>query len=642
MTTVADQLKEQASRIASAPPAEIAALLREALKLVAVWPLSLSEAVVTDTEHSVGPFAVVLHARQFSASSQEPGTVLAGACAAVIDVIPKLDLPALRAAHQRITAVKALKRPPLPNFESLPVSSRTAGIIFARSTEGSIDEVVSEFQRLNSERSINEWTEMLVMADAGFVGLAVQFPGLQKLSGDLVPPEAAPKPAPPFYMVPVFWPYRDYAINKIAAYLAVQVAIFSPGSKPPSFPSFLEGMPASVITLGGYQFDVNGNVKLVPAEQYTGRQLPRSPLRLVSGQKTLGEVDYIPWQDGGVIISSGNFPLEGLLVFLNQVPPKGLLITRPSPELQLSAVLPISFADFQQVLLRFQQRSNTRVLPSDANWMAKKVSDEGLSSPYVARLTFGILTLRDSTLLDEQERLVFDTNFDHLSTAIRDARSAREEAREVWRAHEERAREGTIIRRDGRMVHVTETVDKELRRLTAEFLLASSRALKHCLQSLAKDLGADLGFWFKQQEAFEKGVSVLRERDPQLADYIAAARHGWSERLVFRRNSIEHESWRLPDVTYSVTEDGTGAIEPLIDGLPFTEFMDVSFDRLCCACEELMAHLLSTRLPTGVGLLEIPIAERDKSIPVRFKLTLKADGQPHWQLAHHTISFLAA
>jgi len=147
------------------------------------------------------------------------------------------------------------------------------------------------------------------------------------------------------------------------------------------------------------------------------------------------------------------------------------------------------------------------------------------------------------------------------------------------------------------------------------------RALKRGMQGLAKELGVDTGFLFKQQPAFEAGIEALQGTDPLLAEYMRQTRT-WSEPLIESRNAIEHRGWSLPRVACAQQGGSIGAIAPEILGQPFTAFIDTMLDRLCCFVEEFTAHGLQRRMVPEITVTELPLNDRPAEAPERFRLRL--------------------
>ena len=187
-----------------------------------------------------------------------------------------------------------------------------------------------------------------------------------------------------------------------------------------------------------------------------------------------------------------------------------------------------------------------------------------------------------------------------------------------------------------------ENVDHALGQEVDAFLNAAARALKTGMQALALELGVNIGFLFQKQAAFEAGLGALAAQDPPLAAYLEQARARWSETLVNRRNVIEHEGWRLPDVTYVRVGSGVGANAPLVDGQEAAPYAAFMFDRLSCFVEEVTAHLLHRRLMDGVTITEVPRDQRPVEAPERFRVTLALGGLTPWTIAYHTTAFVEA
>ena len=94
-------------------------------------------------------------------------------------------------------------------------------------------------------------------------------------------------------------------------------------------------------------------------------------------------MQFLPWQDGGVILLRGKLPLEGLMVFLGGAALKRAGTIRREG-LQLSHVLPISERNFREMLQRIQQQTNMNVRNDPGKFVVQKLTDEGASSPFMA------------------------------------------------------------------------------------------------------------------------------------------------------------------------------------------------------------------------------------------------------------------
>jgi hypothetical protein len=581
-------------------------------------------------------FASVVRGATESAEPAEPAAIPADAAAAVIDVCDELDLDSFRAAYRRIADAKTLKKTPVPKGETK--TNITLGILLAARAAVPLETVAEELDRLNSKTPGSQWPDMIAVASTGVINYGVQFPG-ESLSGDFLPPAegALTNFVPSMYVVIVMRPTGTYAFNKMLAFLLAHLGFFSPAAKLPPWLQILEGVPGNVVTLTGYQYNLKGNLVPVPREFYQDRYLPPRPLLIQDPQgNVLSTIQYMPWQDGGTILLRGKLPLEGLLVFLGKHAVSAGVIKRPA--LQISHVLPITPADFSQFLERFQRQSNMIVRNDPGHVVFQKLADEGTSSPFMARIFLGILHLRDAVFPDPATRGEFDKIYDFVISAVSNARTASQNISRMWEEHTRKARSGEIVHQQGTHIHITETIDKDLRREVESFLNAATRTLKTGMQNLGKSLNVDIGFLFGKPERFKKGIAALKNTEPDLAEYLRCTRL-WSEPLLKSRNDLEHEPEVLSGVTYAPAGTGVAVQEPVVAGTPVTKFVGHSFDRLICFVEEFAVHCLNRKLPAGITITELALADRPVEAPERFRVTLASGGFAPWRIAFHMSRF---
>jgi hypothetical protein len=580
-------------------------------------------------------FASVVHETTESAEPADPSAITADAAAAVIEVCDELDLESFRAAYGHIAEAKTLKKSPVPKDQTK--TNITLGILLAARSAAPLETIAEELDRLNSKTPGSQWPDMIAVASTGVINYAIQFPG-ESLSGDFLPPAegALTNFVPSMYVVIVMRPTGTYAFNKMLAFLLAHLGIFSPAAKLPPWVQILEGVPQSVVTLTGFQYNLKGNLVPVPRQFYNDRYLPPRPLLIQDQQgNVLSTIEYMPWQDGGTILLRGKLPLESLLVFLGKNALRGLI---KRPAVQISQVLPITPADFSQFLEKFQRQSNMIVRNDPGRFVVQKLADEGTSSPFMARIFLGILHLRDAVYPDPATRDEFDKFHDFVISAVSNARAASQNISRMWEEHTRKVLSGEIVHQQRTHIHITETIDKDLRKEVESFLNAAVRALKTGMQNLGKCLNVDIGFLFRKPQSFEKGIAGLENAQPDLAEYLRHTRL-WSEPLLKSRNDLEHEPSVLSRITYTPTGAGMAADEPLIAGIPVTEFVDHSFDRLICFVEEFAAHCLKQQLPAGITITELALADRLIEAPERFRVTLASGGFPPWRIAFHTSRF---
>lgn len=582
-------------------------------------------------------FACVVYRKEQHSDPLGLSPIPADAVAAVLDVMDELTLENLRTSYHRIADAKSLRKSQVPKGETR--SNITLGIIFAARTGIPLETIGEELERLNAGSPSRLWPDMIVVATTGVINYAVQFPG-ESVTGDFLPPaeDALTNYVPAIYIVPVMRPTGAHAFNKLLAFLIGHLVFFAPDVRFPDWSKILDGVTQTVVTLGGYQYNLGGNLVPVPRDRYNDRILPQVPVLIEDPRgRHLAAIQYVPWQDGGAVVLNGKLPLQGLLVFAGKdAVRKGGVLIRPHG--MISHVLPMTSADFDAMLDRFQRQSNMRVRRDAGRFIVQKLADEGATSPFMARIFMGVLRLRDGVYPDPSKRANFDRLYEYVTSALSSVRASSQKIVELWESHARKVGMGEIVRYQGAHIQITENIERDLRTEIESFLNAAARALKTGMQNIGKELGVEIGFLFQQSDTFERRVSELAKVDLALSEYLRQTRL-WSEPLMKSRIDLEHGTWVLPRVSYMPAATSTKAVEPLVAGKPISEFAKFSLDRLMCFVEEFTCHCLRRRMPSGMTITEVPIAARAAEAPERFRVTLATGGFPAWRIAFHTSQF---
>ena len=638
--TLADRARTIGQQINHTAGAFLGPELNAAIAEFVGWPFVVSPGRVEDrigkmTAH----FACVVHTAANGSPTSD--VIPADNAAVVIDVIENMGIDEFRAAYERIAEAKRLEKSPAPTLNKTAVATLTLTLIFAQRSTVSLEVLAEELQRLNETRPGEEWPDMIAVSGVGVISYACQFPGHSKL-GDIFPPaEKGLKALAPWYVIVTMRPTLEDTFNKLVAFIAGYAAIFAPGAKVPNFTLLLEGVCPNMVTLGGYQYNLAGELKPVPRQFYADRYIPPLPIRIEdrSGQ-LLSTVEFIPWQDGGVVLMRGKLPLESILIFLGkEALSKGGGITKLEPGVKLSYVLPIKRADFIDALTRMSRQSNMTIRPTEPNLTIQKMANEGTSTPFIARMYLGLMRMRDVIYTDTKERLRFDKVLDQTYSALMAARTTAKEISQKWKVHSGKVASGEIARFERSNIHVDEDLSRDLRRDVESFVYSAARAFKEGMKALGREMGKDIGFMFQKQATYERSLQALHAVDPALADYLRETRNSWSQRLVQTRNAIDHEGWALPRIEYKVRNGRVEASEPLIDGQPTLEFIDFMLDRLSCFVEDFTTHCLQCRMPQGVTITELQLSDRPAEAPERFRLTLRRGGLPEWAIQYHQSRF---
>ena len=638
-TDLAAQISRAGQQIIAAPASGIADELNRQLNQVFGWPFQAATGTAFDREgQTTAPFGSVIFTRVQGTEMSEgqPVNVAADRLACAIDVTRTLDLEGLRRAYARIAQAKTLKKSPAAR--DVIHTTITLGVIFAVEAAVPLEQLADELDRLNRQTPDVYWPDLVVVASYGLISYAVQFAGEPTISGQWMPPAegALSNYVPATYVVMVIKASGGHTFNQMMHTVLAHLWMFSPGANLPDREEITKGVQNHALTQSGYQYNLAGQLRPVPPEYTQGRMLPQVPF-LVQDKKgeTLAELQFLKWQDGGVILLRGKLPLEGLMVFLGGAAlQKAGTIRRQG--LQLSHVLPISERNFAEMLQRIQRQTNMKVQKSPGKFVVQKFADEGASSPFMARLFIGVIKLGDT--LPESEKTSFEAAYHPLIMTLLEIRTTAKELSDIYTDHATKIAAGSIVQMQGPTVRVTESIDRQLGKKADEFLTSATRSFKDKTQRVTNTLGVNIGFLYQKADSFARGVTAFAQVDAPLAVYLREARR-WGDTLVGARNGLEHDGWQLPRIVYTVNGASVTALEPVIDGQLVTEFVRHMTDRLMCFVEDVMVHCIQRRMPPGLSITEISVPQRAAEMPGRFQPTLVNGGMPLWQIGYHQSAF---
>ena len=184
------------------------------------------------------------------------------------------------------------------------------GIILGATSDVALEVLATELQRLNAETASAIWPNMVVVMNEGVISYGLQFPGDEDMSDFLPPhPEALANHVPAVYLTTLITPTGPSAFRRMCAYLIPHLKLFSPDAKLADWEELKKNLPANALTLAGYQYNLAGHLTPVP-RQFCRDRFLLAPPHLISDHqgKVLAAVNYLQWQDGGVIMLRGQLP----------------------------------------------------------------------------------------------------------------------------------------------------------------------------------------------------------------------------------------------------------------------------------------------------------------------------------------------
>lgn len=270
----------------------------------------------------------------------------------------------------------------------------------------------------------------------------------------------------------------------------------------------------------------------------------------------------------------------------------------------------------------------------------KKISNESSSSPFLARLLVGMLSMRDQLYLtgipDKQEgEKQFERRFKPMYEAAQATRDAAIEIERLIKTHSDAISSGRAVKFYPNQYDILETIDIPLSQTVDKLIDQSIVATKSCLQDILKNLfRLDIGFLFKKDREFKNGIAKVKEA--HLAKYLSEVRTTWLSELNELRRLHEHKGWSLDEIKYKRTgPTKVVVILPIINGLPIDKFVCHNANHVLLFIENMMAYAMQQSCKYPIFIVEIPKEQRDSKNPQRFRLAARGlDNTPPWVLSY--------
>jgi hypothetical protein len=520
----------------------------------------------------------------------------------------------------------------------------TLGIIFAIDSAVPLEDLGEELIRLNAHTPSDRWPDLVLIATKGQIGYHAQILGSEDKPGIYLPPSpnAGFGKRVPIYVTMMISSTGEETFSLTMHAILAHLTRWASNYTNPEFGTLLDGVPRHAVTLTSYQYDLAGELRPVPLEQYRDRAMPLQSVAIFPrGDKNtlLGRMSFLPWQDGGVVLLQGTIPMEVMLVSLGDIT-NGEEVRNVKKithgDLQISNVIPLSEHQYQILLKGISRLGGFDIRRNERKMILQKIGDEGTSSPFISRIYYGQMNLTQALPVDVREE--FLRAHKTLMTAVMEIRDASTDIERAWREYSQRINDGSIIERRNGHIHIVENIDRRLGRLVSDFLTGATRSLKDRMQQVTRCLGLNIGCLYQDQAKFEKGLSELQRTDASLASYLRQARV-WSNILVRTRNDLDHGDWELPRADIDEVSGRVVVAEPSIEGKPVTRWVADMTDRILCFVEDIIAHGIQKKMPQNLTLTEVPIGEREQELSLRFQYTIAYGGQPAWEIRYHVTRF---
>jgi hypothetical protein len=223
-----------------------------------------------------------------------------------------------------------------------------------------------------------------------------------------------------------------------------------------------------------------------------------------------------------------------------------------------------------------------------SGWTVLHFADVGTSEEWVQQLAIEMPELVDASLIRDPEpqkvkESIFTILFEGLIPAFEDLKLIRVSG----------GAEIPILNR---------------RKHYEDFARVLWHAYKDLMPKTALLMGFDIGFIFQNDKNFEKGLLVFQSDHPhvsvQFGSHLRDQRTRWQNALgKFRNHYLEHR------------EDSPDKYEVFYR----PDIAEAHFDAVWRSSADVLFLCLASRLIPGIGIEEIPVAERNPERPRRFR-----------------------
>ncbi len=289
--------------------------------------------------------------------------------AAVIEVKSSLNSATLRDGYEKIRSCKQLKYEPMRSMDRSATTTnldltRPLGVIFAFSSELSLETTGIKMGELNGEFHSDHWPDLVVVLDRGFVNYGMGPPGLSapiNWVGARAPAEVGGRYPPPFYVRVLVQETGDATLSHFFLMILAQLTFFPLRAGLPDFDLILgRGLGQSMV-LDAYQFDLNNGLQAVPRELQGVPRPPEATIEVTdpAGAK-IGILEYGQWlEDAGFVWWHGRIPLAIILkAVLGDVDRVSTYQDMGRPGVEHSSLLPITSHEFRLWPVHIAANSN--------------------------------------------------------------------------------------------------------------------------------------------------------------------------------------------------------------------------------------------------------------------------------------------
>jgi len=280
--------------------------------------------------------------------------------AAAIEVKSCLTKDELGDAAKKIASVKKLTKTPITNADqpvtfSTLITTKTLGVVFAYDSKTTLETLAENLREINKSYPSDQWIDVVVVLDKGAIGYTIQNPFDQKFLGWFGGAHSAEFPVLPIYIHLIKEDLGELTLNRFFVNLMAHLTFYRKRSSV-VFESVMGQQTFQCMTLQGYQYNLKRDLVPVEKAHENNNLLPsleKFNLYSTKDGTFVGQIAWMPWQDGGALSYSGRFGPPHLFFrpYFNALKIKdGLVIPGiKDNNLWLSSVIPLSKDQFFKI-----------------------------------------------------------------------------------------------------------------------------------------------------------------------------------------------------------------------------------------------------------------------------------------------------
>ncbi|MGA8271285.1 MAG: hypothetical protein WB919_06965 [Candidatus Sulfotelmatobacter sp.] len=278
--------------------------------------------------------------------------------------------------------------------------------------------------------------------------------------------------------------------------------------------------------------------------------------------------------------------------------------------------------------------------------MTVKTLGDAEDSVWMFRIVHQITQLSQGAALSSSDRGDFDAAHKLLFECMRQCNDARHE---LWRLAEQHVKDisegrAVVVGNLG-VISALEDFEPTLNRAVNSFFVSSRTALYHLFgqkENSSKGprartvsailTGDNLSFVHaKKDTIFETTAKKYLDRHPgrasvHLIDILRSDRTSWTLGLQEIRDKIIHDTTYQPlKMLYQARDQKVAVGFPRLNGVSLLEFVEMFWNNLVDAVEEIVLACVATRLPVYMAIVPIPEGKRNQELPYRWQAVILPD-----------------